>query len=226
MVRRSSKNASFLELVELATEHRVSSMQDPKQERSRERVAAIISASISVIAKKGIAKARISDIAAEASIMPSSIYDYFKNKEELAYAIPITRLSAFFKRYQEKLPDCKTYEEKLLCYIQLTADHVGGDPDWARVFYLENWPSVHVQAEDVRLVVDDYIKIIIKILEEGAEAGEWPAPSDAHIAANLIVGGMNQIIITWLLYQNPKDMRRAIGDLGKKLVLILKSGYL
>lgn len=223
MARRSPRNASFIELVELAANRQLSSLPGPKQERSRERVAAIISAAIAVIARNGIAKARISDIAAEASIMPSSIYDYYNNKEELAYAIPVSRMSEFFNLYRAALPEYESYEQRLFYYLKTTADYASRNPDWARVFYLEIWPSVHVQAGEVRLVMDDYARIIVRMLEEGAEAGEWPAQSDAYMTASIIMGSLNQLIITWLLYGQPKDLRRGAARLGGKLLQMVKA---
>jgi len=155
--------------------------------------------------------------------MPSSIYDYYSNKEELAYAIPVSRMSEFFNVYRAALPQYETYEQRLFHYLRTTADYASRNPDWARVFYLEIWPSVHVQAGEVRLVMDDYARIIIRILEEGAKAGEWPAPVDAYMIANIIMGSLNQLIITWLLYGQPKDLRRGAAQLGTKLLQLIKS---
>ncbi len=218
MAREINPQRTSKELIEAAASREFSSMPGPKQDRSRQRVAQTLNAAIKIFARDGIAAARVSDIAAEASIMPSSIYDYYRSKEELAYAIPITRQSEFYAEYRDQSRDLSTVKERLHHFLWLTADFAFRNPDWARVLYLEIWPSVHIQNRQVRVVIDDYARIVVSLLREGTEAGEWPRQDDVYMVANILVGSLNQMIITWLLYRQPRDLRRSTGILSQWLL--------
>ena len=72
---------------------------DRKQKRSQRREQEILRAALRTFARDGISRARIGDIASEAGMPVSSLYDYFSSKEELAYAVPREHLARFFTDY-------------------------------------------------------------------------------------------------------------------------------
>src|ERR1700722_20844050 len=74
---------------------------DRKQERSKRREQEILRAALRVFARDGISRARIGDIASEAGMPVSSLYDYFPSKEDLAYAVPQEHLGRFFADYAQ-----------------------------------------------------------------------------------------------------------------------------
>lgn len=61
--------------------------RNPSQTRSRERVQKILLAVKTLIEKNGIANLKIGDIAKQAGISPSSIYQYFSDKETMIIAL-------------------------------------------------------------------------------------------------------------------------------------------
>lgn len=86
---------------------------DHKQDRSKRRRREILRAALRVFARDGISRARIGDIASEAGMPVSSIYDYFPSKEDLAYAVPIDQLARFYAEYAEAVAGKKTSRERL-----------------------------------------------------------------------------------------------------------------
>ena len=54
--------------------------RNPRQHRSKERVAIILEAVKALIEENGIANLKINDIAKRANTSPSSIYQYFSDK--------------------------------------------------------------------------------------------------------------------------------------------------
>lgn len=183
---------------------------DFKQDRSRRRSAEILTAAVRVFARDGIARARISDIAAEAGMPVPSIYDYYKSKEELAYAVPVRRQTEFFAEFRKDAEKMETAYERLSHFMWLTTDFARRHPDWARVLYLEVWPSVWIKDTHIRDVLDDYGRIILGMIREGVENGEWPEVDDPYLLTTIFIGSINQIITVWLLYRRPKNL--AIGS--------------
>ena len=55
----------------------------------------IIDAAIEVFSRKGYQESTISEIAGKANIAEGTIYQYFKNKEDLFFSIPIDKTIEF-----------------------------------------------------------------------------------------------------------------------------------
>lgn len=193
-----------------------------KQERSKRRENEILRAALRVFARDGISRARIGEIASEAGMPISTIYEYFPSKEDLAYAIPTSHLKRFFAEYAEAVAGKTTSFERLRLYLWLAADFARRNPDWARMLYLEIWPSVLVSETPVRHTINDYVRVIVFLIRQGEANGEWPAGPSPYETASILNGSVNQMIITWLLYRKPRDLMKATSSLIDRAITILQ----
>jgi len=180
-----------------------------KQERSKRREREIQRAALRVFARDGISKSRIQDIAAEAGMPVSTLYEYCSSKEELAYIVPMASLSEFYSEFAAAAVGEATAGGKLRLYLTLAADFARRNPDWARVLYLEIWPSVLITESPLRRYLDDYVRIIVFLIRQGARLGEWAAEENPYELAAILNGSVNQIIITALLYRRPHNLAKA-----------------
>jgi AcrR family transcriptional regulator len=199
----------------------MSELSDPKQQRSRQRKQDVLTAATRIFARDGIAKAKMTDIAGAAGIAVSSIYDYFPTKEGLAYEIPIQRLSQLYAAFDEAAAGLPTMRDRLRLFLTMTVDHAREDPDWARLLYLEIWPSVLIEEARVRRSVDAFGRIIVSLLREGAARGEWPATLDPYRTATILMGSVTHMLVTWLLYKRPRDLAAATGPMVEQLMGLL-----
>lgn len=193
-----------------------------KQERRKRREKEILRAALRVFARDGISRARISDIASEAGTPISSIYEYYPSKEELAYAVPNVLLTRFYAEFAEAIVDKHTCYERLWLYLWLAADFARRNPEWARTLYLEIWPSVLISESPVRYSIDDYVRIIVHLIRQGERNGEWPTGPDPYETAAILTGGVNQVIITWLLYRRPRNLMKAINSIIDRMMMLLQ----
>lgn len=194
---------------------------DRKQERSKRREQEILRAALRVFARDGISRARIGDIASEAGMPVSSLYDYFPSKEDLAYAVPHEHLARFFVEYAKAVTDKKTFRERLRLYLWLAADFARRNPEWARTLYLEIWPSVFVSETPLRHGIDDYVRTIVELIRCGEATGEWISGPDPYETAAILNGSVNQVIIVWLLYRRPRDLMKAILSIVDRTMSLL-----
>jgi AcrR family transcriptional regulator len=195
--------------------------RDRKQERSRRREQEILRAAIRVFARDGISRARIGDIASEAGMPVSSLYDYFPSKEELAYGVPKEHLGRFFAEFSDAVRDKRTFRERLRLYLWLAADFARRNPEWARTLYLEIWPSVLITESPVRHSIDEYVRVIVHMIREGAANKEWAPESNPYDVAAILNGSVNQIIIVWLLYRKPRDLMKGISSVVDRAMTVL-----
>lgn len=194
---------------------------EPKQDRSRRRRQDILRAASRVFARDGISKTRIGDIASEAGMPVSSIYEYFSSKEDLAYAGPAIHLALFYAEYAEAVINTKTARERLRLYLLLAADVTRRNPDWARTLYLEIWPSILVNEARVRQSLDDFVRVIVHLIKQGERRGEWPSGPSPYETAAILNGSVNQVIVTWLLYGKPRDLMTAVASVLDRLMAAL-----
>lgn len=192
-----------------------------KQDRSRARRTEIVSAAVRIFARDGIARARIADIAAEAGVPLSSLYDYYGTKEDIAYAVPIKHMSEFFSEFAQKAQAMSTARARLHLFLWLTADFARRNKDWARMLYLEVWPSVLVDRARVRMSLDDYGLLVVELIHQGERDAEWPVDPRPYETVNIFIGSINQLIITWLLYQTPRNLMEATESLVQRLLSML-----
>src|ERR1700675_2881997 len=194
---------------------------DRKQERSKRREQEILRAALRVFARDGISRARIGDIASEAGMPVSSLYDYFPSKEDLAYAVPQEHLARFFREFAEASTDKKTFRERLRFYLWLAGGFLRRHPEWARTLYLEIWPSVLIGETPVRHSIDDFVRIMVHLIREGEAYGEWPSGPNPYETATILTGSVNQVIIVWLLYRIPRDLMKAISSVIDRTLVLL-----
>jgi AcrR family transcriptional regulator len=216
----------WLEILQRASSGYLDGVRNPKQIRSRRRRLDLLEAATRVFARDGIAKAKMADIAAEAGIPVSSIYDYYPSKEDLAYAIPIRRLAQFYTEFCAQATSLTTMRECLHLFLTMATDYARRNPDWARLLYLEIWPSVLIEEARVRTAVDDFGRIVVAMIREGSRRGEWDAKLDPYRTATIMMGSITHMIITWLLYRRPQNLSKATKPMVDQLMRLVELGEL
>ncbi|MEO0033594.1 MAG: hypothetical protein RIS94_3352, partial [Pseudomonadota bacterium] len=160
---------------------------DRKQDRSKRTEQQILNAALRVFARDGISRSRIADIAAEAGISTSTLYEYYKSKEDLAYDLPTSHLAAFFQEYRAAVAGKTSAREKLHMYLSMSADFAREHADWGRLFYLEIWPSVLVSETELRHSVDDFARVALYLIDEGVRQGEFPPGRNTYETASILL---------------------------------------
>jgi AcrR family transcriptional regulator len=195
---------------------------DRKQDRSKRREQEILRAAIRVFAKEGISRTRSGDIAAEAGMAVSTIYEYFADKEEIALAVPLTHLRKFFIEYRDSVKAYTTAYDRLWHYLKLTGDFARRNPEWARVLYLEIWPSVIVKESPVQSGLNDFVRVFVHLLQQGEARDEWTKGRNHYEMAAILTGSMNQIIITWALFRRPRNLTKAAASMANQLMALVQ----
>ncbi len=207
-------------LLTAAVERGRTELDLPKQERSRTRRAEIVKAATRVFARDGVTRARLADVAAEAGVPLSSVYDYFTDKEDIAYGLPVPHVTAFLQEFEVKARTLASARDRVRLFLWLTVDFARRNQEWARTLYLEIWPSVMVEKAVVREILDDYARVLQELIVDGARLGEWEL-GNPYETMTIFLGSINQLIATWLLYRNPRDVMKAASSSIERLLTLL-----
>ena len=87
--------------------------KEPKRERGKQRVAALMDAGAELFAEKGYEATTMTEIASRAGAAIGSLYQFFPSKEALAEALFnrfTERAAAAFARVEERAPGCSARE--------------------------------------------------------------------------------------------------------------------
>jgi AcrR family transcriptional regulator len=189
-----------------------------KQKRSLQRRQAIIDAATRVFGNKGVHAATLTDVGNAAGVPLSSIYDYFEDKVRLLTSLPEATFEEFYAHVDTLLAGVCDPSQKLRIFYRETLRYIERNPAWARVFFLEIWPSALVMEPEVRKAVDGFGRRVIEIIEEGIAAKKLARENDPYLLMSIILGSMTHIIAVWLLYEQPYQLT-AQGD--RVLALLL-----
>lgn len=218
---KSADDESWAELLHVVAS-RPKRATERKQDRSKRTEQQILNAALRVFARDGISRARIADIAAEAGISTSSLYEYYKSKEDLAYDVPMSHLASFFEEYRQAVADKTGARERLQLYLSMSADYAREHAEWARLLYLEIWPSVFVTDTDLHKSIDDFSRVLIYLIRQGIDEGTWP-DRDPYQTAAILQGGLNQVIITWLIYRQPRNLTKAGNEIVERILCMMEA---
>ncbi len=91
----------------------------PQQERSIQRLDAIMEAAVDLIAEHGVANLKMTDIAARAGVPIGSLYQFFPEKAAIIRAFHDRHTTIVQKRTSEAFPDVKSVDQAIEMLSQL-----------------------------------------------------------------------------------------------------------
>lgn len=177
-----------------------------KQQRSRERRERIVTAATRLFGRRGIAQTSLTDVARLARVPLPSLYDYFKDKQDLVAAVPEDNYLALYERLTAVANGKQGPRQQLRATFLTNLEYIRDNPDWGRVFFLEIWPSAAVGQARIRKAVDRYGLHYVELIRRAVASGEYARGLDPYLAMSLLMGGLCHLTSVWLLYRKPYDL--------------------
>ena len=192
-----------------------------KQERARERRRRIVAAATRLFGKQGIAQTSLTDVARGSGVPLPSLYDYFKDKQDLVAAVPEENYLALYAQLAAERPAGHALpprEQLREIYVQ-NLEYIRANPDWGRVFFLEIWPSVAIGEARIRRAVDRYGLRYVELIRSAISSGAYDKRLDPYLAMSMLMGGMCHLTAVWLLYRRPYDLVKRGEELFDRIEL-------
>ena len=158
----------------------------------------ILRAAESVFAEKGYTQSTISEIAKIANVSEGTIYEYFKNKDDLLFSIPEQRFKDYI--YQSKeIFDLKAPLRKLRRFTRYHFYLYMTDPNFLKVFLLHIQLSQKFYKSDAYKTFQQYTKILTDVLEEGKKDGSIRPNVNTRVFRYLFMGAFCHMCLRWLI---------------------------
>lgn len=174
-------------------------MTQAHRPKSHEVEEKILEAAEAAFAQKGFHRATIAEIAALAELGEATIYNYFKNKEELLFRIPVERTREAVRLLDNHLEGIKGALNKLRKLIWFFFHYWESHPNFSFIIQLMwrvNKNYFHMDPQDWRHKLIGYIPAII---EEGQKEGVIDPNLSVRLCRDLILGIMEGTLTRWLL---------------------------
>jgi TetR/AcrR family fatty acid metabolism transcriptional regulator len=174
--------------------------------RRRLRKQQIMQAAIEVFGKYSYQNANISEIARKAGIAEGTIYQYFKNKQDLFFAIGLERTKDFCRQIDVQLEGITGTVDRLRKFVWYYLSYFKTNPDYVRSLMLEMRVSRDFVKSKSYKSFRAFSKQVLQILKEGQEEGIIRKDVDLYLAQQLLLGILEHVVTRWLLKGEKYDL--------------------
>lgn len=172
----------------------------------REKKDLIIAAAIQEFIKKGFAKTTINDIAKTAGIGKGTVYEYFTTKSEIINSTFEYFIRSMEFDFEQVLISGLPPTEKMLEIFKQFSDFLDSETRVIMELMFDLWSesikgksSKSIIYTEMRKFYHAYREIFADIIIEGMGDGSFKKDINPHHAASLIVGGLDGIVVQWVL---------------------------
>jgi TetR/AcrR family fatty acid metabolism transcriptional regulator len=164
----------------------------------------ILEAAMGVFSEAGYERAHIRDIARKARVSEGTIYEAFRDKEDLLHGIPEVVMPRAIEDLALHMNGIVGAVNKLRKFTWFYLHFFEAHPAWSKVVLLQIKPNsrfLHTQAYQL---IRDFTRVLVHILQEGQKEGFIRSDLDLNLARQIFVGGVEHITERWLLLGKPE----------------------
>lgn len=181
-------------------------MTTPDPEDRAAKIQRILEAAVRVFARQGFHQSTVAQVAREAGVADGTIYNYFRNKDDILIQFFAVRAGQVFARFHSEVARGANGLEKLRLLVRAHLAEFQRDPDMAVVYETETHQSSRLAEEQIRAMAKSYQDILAEIIEQGQEEGLFRRNLYAGLVKRLILGAVQETISSWLRSGRPYDL--------------------
>jgi AcrR family transcriptional regulator len=181
-----------------------------KEREYKARREEILNAAERVFAQKGFHNTTVAEISKESEFAIGTIYQFFKNKEELYYTMMIEKFNLLYSTLQKEISCNKKFFKKLSCLVDVVFSFIEQNVDFFKIFTWElNVLKPNMENKLKKQLITkhfSYIKLISDVIKEGLHEGVLKE-GDADDLSSALLGMMNIFSFNWIFNQQQDSLR-------------------
>lgn len=166
----------------------------------------ILQAAVEVFGSGSFQNASISEIAQKANIAEGTIYQYFKNKEDLFFSIPAQMIEDYCEELDLHLEGIHDALNKLRKLTWFYLYHFKTNPTYARILMLEMRVSKNFSKSRTFDRLKMFNDRVLELIEEGQEEGLIRKDIDRRDIRELLLGMLEHRVTRWVLTEGKFDL--------------------
>jgi len=191
--------------------------------RKTDKRESIIQAAIEVFSKKDFKGASISEIARKAGVADGTIYQYFKNKEDLFFSIPIEKTNEFRSQLELHLEGISGALNKIRKFVWYFLYFFKTNPGYGRILMLEMRVSRSFVKTETYGFLKQSVGQVLDIIIEGQKEGVIRRDTDIYILRHLVLGTLEHMVSRWLLKGAKYDLLERHREVSRIIIDGLKA---
>jgi TetR/AcrR family fatty acid metabolism transcriptional regulator len=192
-----------------------------KQEDDSDKAARILRAAEGIFAEKGYDNTTTLDISRLAGVAEGTLYEYFKNKEDLLFSTLGHRLSSHSAIFRE----IGTRQSPLWRLKQMIQHHFYlylSQPDFMKIFIFDGIFNKHFYRSTAKTSYATYINALNPVLDQGKKDGSIRREVNNRVFKNLFIGIVSHMILRW--YFRADDSRiDKFFEINEAIDLLMKA---
>ena len=166
----------------------------------------IIQAAVGIFSKNNFQNSTISEIAQKAGVAEGTIYQYFKNKEDLFFSIPVEKTKEFSRELELHLQGINGASNKIRKFIWYYLYFFKMNPEYARTLMLEMRISKNFVKTKAYRSFRPFTNKVLEIIKEGQKEGMIREDVNIYILRQLLLGILEHIVTRWLIKGEKYDL--------------------
>ncbi|PKN62019.1 MAG: TetR/AcrR family transcriptional regulator [Deltaproteobacteria bacterium HGW-Deltaproteobacteria-15] len=183
----------------------------------------IIQAAIEVFSKKDFKSASISEIAEKAGVADGTIYQYFRNKEDLFFSIPIEKTNEFRSQLELHLEGISGALNKIRKFVWYFLYFFKTNPGYGRILMLEMRVSRSFVKTETYGFLKQSVGQVLDVIIEGQKEGVIRRDTDIYILRHLVLGTLEHMVSRWLLKGGKYDLLERHQEVSRIIIDGLKA---
>ncbi|MBI5118626.1 TetR/AcrR family transcriptional regulator [Candidatus Poribacteria bacterium] len=159
----------------------------------------ILEAATKVFAKTGFYKAKALEIANKANIAVGTIYNYFKNKDDILISIFNERIGELNRTLISALQGVDDPDQRLSIILSSSISAMKNDREFAEVVTIELRQSSKFFSSTAISSVLEFLEIITDVIHDGQKRGIYRSDVDARVVAWTLLGSLENLLHIWVL---------------------------
>jgi len=175
-----------------------------------------------IFSEKGFEGTKMSEIASKADVSEGTIYEYFKNKDNLLLSIP----AKHFSRHSSLISNAfkiKDPETKLTRLIREVFSNFLANRNFLKLFLLEI--QFHRRFYESKAYGDfkTYFKVIEDIIDEGKASGAFRQDANVRVFRNMLIGTFSHLALRWTIINRNRKVENDIMDEIEQTISLMTS---
>ena len=176
----------------------------------------IIKAATKIFAQKGFFKAKVSEIAKEASVADGTIYLYFENKDDILISLFEEQMQLVLDNMKDQLAMETNAVKKIEKFAETHLRLIVQNKDMAEIIQVELRQSSKFMKEYENKKFLQYLNLIEEVIREGQEKGVFKEEIIPGIAKRAFFGALDEMSRFWVLSRRKKyDIETAAKQISQ-----------
>jgi len=168
----------------------------------------IIEAALKVFGEKNTSEATISEISKEAGISDVTLYEYFKSKEDLLFAIPEQITLEAIEELERALHYIKGAENKIRAIVYSYTNLYESNPPYSSLVLLQLRVNRKFPRSKAYAMVRRPARMLVDAIKEGIETGVFKRDIDPYLIRAMLLGTIEHLFTRWHLFGKPENPSR------------------